>query len=101
MKYSEKDLVRVAKRENNVKRNYLVVDPLQGKHVPVSPAKALELFTSLADKIRGKYQGERLLLIGFAETATAIGAQAAVSLGTMYIQTTREIISDVDYLFFS
>ena len=101
MKYSEKDLVRVAKRENNVKRNYLVVDPLQGKHIPVSPAKALELFTSLADKIRGKYQDERLLLIGFAETATAIGAQVAVSLGTMYIQTTREIISDVGYLFFS
>ena len=27
MEYTEKDLVKVAKRENNTKRNYLVVDP--------------------------------------------------------------------------
>lgn len=101
MKYSEKDLVSVAKRENNTKRNYLVVNPLQGKHVPVSPAKALGLFTSMAEGLRGKYAGERLLLIGFAETATAIGAQVAISLGTSYIQTTREVIPGVDYLFFS
>ena len=33
--YTEKQLVAVAKRENNTKRNYLVVNRLQGKHVPV------------------------------------------------------------------
>lgn len=101
MKYSQKTLVRIAKRENNTKRNYLVVNPLQGKHVPVSPSKALALFSDLADTIRGKYAGEKLLLIGFAETATAIGAQAAIALGTEYIQTTREVMKGVDYLFFS
>ena len=101
MKYQERDLVKIAKRENNSKRNYLVVDPLQGKHVPVEPSKALNLFKSLASKLQGKYEGERLLLIGFAETATAIGAQAAITLGTKYIQTTREVIPDVSYLFFS
>lgn len=101
MKYQEKDLVKIAKRENNTKRSYLVVDPLQGKHVPVEPSKALNLFKSLAEKLQGKYEGERLLLIGFAETATAIGAQAAITLGTKYIQTTREVIPDVSYLFFS
>ena len=101
MRYKEKDLVRIAKRENNNKRSYLVVDPLQGKHVPVEPSKALNLFKSLAEKLQGKYEGERLLLIGFAETATAIGAQAAITLGTKYIQTTREVIPDVSYLFFS
>ena len=37
MEYTEKDLVKIAKRENNTKRNYLVVDPLQGKHIPVVP----------------------------------------------------------------
>ena len=41
MEYTEKDLVKIAKRENNTKRNYLVVDPLQGKHIPVVPSKAL------------------------------------------------------------
>ncbi|MBD9183218.1 MAG: hypothetical protein EGP79_13225 [Roseburia intestinalis] len=101
MNYQQKDLVRIAKRENNTKRNYLVVDPLQGKHVPVEPSKALNLFKSLAEKLQGKYEGERLLLIGFAETATAIGAQAAIALGTKYIQTTREVIQDARYLFFS
>lgn len=40
-------------------------------------------------------------MIGFAETATAIGAQAAITLGTKYIQTTREVIPDARYLFFS
>ena len=101
MEYQERDLVKIAKRENNTKRSYLVVDPLQGKHVPVEPSKALNLFKSLASKLQGKYEGERLLLIGFAETATAIGAQAAITLGTKYIQTTREVIPDVSYLFFS
>lgn len=101
MNYQQKDLVRMAKRENNTKRSYLVVDPLQGKHVPVEPSKALNLFKSLAEKLQGKYEGERLLLIGFAETATAIGAQAAITLGTKYIQTTREVIPDARYLFFS
>lgn len=101
MNYQQKDLVRIAKRENNTKRNYLVVDPLQGKHVPVTPSAALNLFKNLASKLQGKYEGERLLLIGFAETATAIGAQAAITLGTKYIQTTREVIPDARYLFFS
>lgn len=101
MNYQQKDLVRIAKRENNTKRNYLVVDPLQGKHVPVTPSAALNLFKNLAAKLQGKYEGERLLLIGFAETATAIGAQAAITLGTKYIQTTREVIPDARYLFFS
>ena len=30
MEYTEKDLDKDRKRENNTKRNYLVVDPLQG-----------------------------------------------------------------------
>lgn len=47
MKYVENDLVRIAKRENNTKRGYLVVNPLQGKHIPVSPSKALQLFQEL------------------------------------------------------
>lgn len=101
MSYYESDLVRIAKRENNTKRSYLVVNPLQGKHVPVSPAKALKMFESLAEKVKDQYRNETLLVVGFAETATAIGAQAAISLETKYIQTTREIIPGAEYLFFS
>lgn len=98
--YTESDLVRIAKRENNKKRNYLVVDPLQGKHIPVSPGKALQVFSELAGLLK-EYTGERLLIIGFAETATAIGAQIAIELGAYYIQTTREKTSGVNYLLFS
>ncbi|MBD5546825.1 MAG: hypothetical protein HDQ97_05450 [Lachnospiraceae bacterium] len=101
MEYVESDLVRIAKRENNTKRKYLVVDPLQGKHIPVMPSRTLDLFTSLADTFRNEYKNERLLLVGFAETATAIGAQVAISIGAKYIQTTREPIPSVNYLFFS
>ena len=74
MQYTQSDCVRIAKRENNTKRNYLVVNPLQGKHIPVSPSKSLELFDSLAGRVKAAYPGERILFIGFAETATAIGA---------------------------
>ncbi|MBQ9142216.1 MAG: phosphoribosyltransferase domain-containing protein [Lachnospiraceae bacterium] len=99
--YSESDLVRIAKRENNTKRNYLVVNRLQGKHIPVKPSAAVEMFQELAEALKGAYVGENLLLVGFAETATAIGAAVAVELGTKYIQTTREIIPEAEYIFFS
>jgi len=98
--FTESDLVRIAKRENNKKRNYLVVNPLQGKHIPVSPGKALQVFSELAGLLE-KYKKERLLIVGFAETATAIGAQIAMELGAGYLQTTREEIPGADYLFFS
>lgn len=98
--YTENDLVRIAKRENNRKRNYLVVNPLQGKHIPVSPGDALRVFSELAGSLK-IYRDEKLLVVGFAETATAIGAQLAIELGADYIQTTREEIPNVEYLFFS
>lgn len=98
---NERDLVRIAKRENNTRRAYLVVNPSQGKHVPVEPHTAMELFQALGNKVEAAYPGERLLLIGFAETATAVGAAIACQLGASYMQTTREQLPDVDYLFFS
>ena len=90
--YQEEDLVRIAKRENNNKRSYLVVNRLQGKHIPVKPHEALTMFRELAAQLKERYAGERLLLIGFAETATAIGAAVAAELGAAYMQTTREAI---------
>ena len=101
MEYRETDLVRIAKRENNTKRNYLVVNTLQGKHIPVSPKEAFQMMDALARKVQLAYPKERLLLAGFAETATAIGARLAVKLNTGYLQTTREKISGVSYLYFT
>ncbi len=99
--YKEKQLVGIAKRENNTKRKYLVVNRLQGKHIPVSAKEAFRMFSALAAQVRAAYAGEKLLLVGFAETATAIGAAIATELDTLYIQTTREDVSGAEYLYFS
>lgn len=101
MPYTEQQLVALAKRENNNKRPYLVVNRLQGKHIPVSPDAALAMFCELAGLIRERYPKERLLLIGFAETATAIGAAVAAELDSLYIQTTREQVEGAEYFYFS
>ncbi len=99
--YTEKSIVRIAKRENNKKRNYLVVNRLQGKHIPVSPNESLNMFHALAEQIKGAYTGEKILFIGFAETATAIGGAVAAEFDAYYMQTTREMIPDEEYLYFS
>ena len=99
--YTEKDLVAVAKRENNTKRKYLVVNKLQGKHIPVDPRKSLAMFAELAQQVKNAYAEEKILLVGFAETATAIGSAVAAETGSRYIQTTRENIQGAEYLFFS
>lgn len=103
MNQKSSELYRVAKRDNNKLRNYLLVNPVQGKHIPVDPVRTLALFKELSKKVLLKYPDEKFLVIGFAETATAIGAAVAAECpeGTYYIQTTRENIDGSDYLFFS
>lgn len=89
--YQASDLIRLAKRNHNTKRLYLLVNPLQGKHIPVSPSVALTMMRRLGKLTADKYpDGD--LVIGFAETATAIAAVVASSLNqeVKYIQTTRE-----------
>lgn len=99
--YTEQDLIKIAKRENNKKRPYLIVNKLQAKHIPTAPGQAFKMFDALAERLEQQYAGERLLLVGFAETATAIGARLAVRLHAYYIQTTREQIPGVSYLYFT
>lgn len=89
--YTAESILRVAKRHNNKKRKYILVNPRQGKHMPVSPQRALDMMKALGDKAARRF-GETRLVIGFAETATAIGAVVAQTLhpDCIYIQTTRE-----------
>lgn len=77
--YTE-NIIAIAKRENNAKRKFLVVNKYQGKHVPVSPDLPFKMFSALADLVAERCKGERLLLIGFAETATTIGKHWRYSL---------------------
>ncbi|MDE7105394.1 MAG: phosphoribosyltransferase domain-containing protein, partial [Ruminococcus sp.] len=80
------ELIKIARRYNNKKRSYLLVNTLQAKHVPARPEKTIELFTELGIKIKNNYPNAHMV-IGFAETATAIGIQTAVAIGedTIYI----------------
>ena len=93
MEYTADDVLRVARRHNNEKRSYLLVNPLQGKHMPVSPSLALDMMQALGAKVAKAVPHARLV-IGFAETATAIGAVVAKSLADscLYVQTTRETL---------
>lgn len=97
MEYTAKDTLRIAKRQQNAKRTYLLVNPLQAKHMPVSPTASLNMMRTLGRKLANKYP-EAKLVIGFAETATAIGAAVAGCFGSrcVYIHTTREKLSNVD-----
>ena len=91
MDFSESDLLKIAKRYKNAKRNYLLVNPLQAKHVPVSPRKSLEMMRALGALVR-EICPNPVCLIGFAETATAIASVVAneIPVDTLYLQTTRE-----------
>lgn len=92
--FKAEDVLRVTKRLNNTRRNYLLVNPLQGKHLPIKPSAALEMMNALGLKVAEKFSEARLV-IGFAETATAIGAVVAKNLSDecFYLQTTRENFS--------
>ncbi|MCH5204531.1 MAG: phosphoribosyltransferase domain-containing protein [Oscillospiraceae bacterium] len=101
MNYTPENVLKIAKRVNNTKRSYLLVNPLQAKHIPVSPKRALEMMRSLGNMLYGKYP-EAKLVIGFAETATAIGAAACESFtdDCVYIHTTRESFGG-EFVYFS
>lgn len=94
--YTADNILRIAKRFNNQKRTYLLVNPLQAKHIPVSPKASLGMMKTLGDMLANKYPDTKLV-IGFAETATAIGAVVAESFSSkcVYIHTTRENVSGV------
>ncbi|MDR3091622.1 MAG: phosphoribosyltransferase family protein [Clostridiales bacterium] len=82
----------LAARRGNTRRPYLIVNRLQAKHLPADPDDALQYFHRLGELVKKSLSsGERVFVIGFAETATAIGAAVAERLpGAYYCQTTRE-----------
>lgn len=97
-------LVNLAKRENNEKRSYLYVNPLQGKHIPVNPRKTKEMCKLLADEVKKSCSNEKLFVIGFAETATAIASYVASYLdNAMYFENTtrEEEMKESEYLYFT
>lgn len=94
------DTVSVCKRLGNTKRDFLVLNKAQCKHYPSSPSKARRMFTDLANLVMDYFGKHDVLVIGFAETATAVGAGVATYLGVDYVNTTREDF-DADFIEFT
>ena len=67
------DLIHICKRVNNSKREYLFVNRYQGKHIPESPYNITSLFDSFVAEVKANIKpSEKVIVVGFAETATGI-----------------------------
>ena len=96
--YRPEDIVNICKRKNNSKRDFLFVNSLQGKHIPASTNRFFKLYDGLVSIITATLsEEERVVVIGFAETATAIGQYLAMALPNCcyYMQTTRERLDNL------
>ncbi|MDE7195082.1 MAG: phosphoribosyltransferase [Oscillospiraceae bacterium] len=83
-----------ARRENNSKRDFIIINKFQSKHYPSDPARTAAEFSALGRELKGTVGEERVCVIGFAETAVAVGAFIAKELGCYYVSTTREELPD-------
>lgn len=104
------ELYTICKRKNNTKRNYLLVNNKQGKHIPVAASEVYNLVTKLSDTYKQRVEEgnfKKVLVIGFAETATALGTIFATNLAEVdglevnYITTTREQLKAKNVINFS
>lgn len=91
------NIITVEHRSNNPKRDYLFVNRIQGKHIPCSPSKMIDMCKDLADEVNKQQEYKNILVVGFAETATAIAHFVAKELNNCkYVMcTTREDMSSV------
>lgn len=86
----------LAKRENNPKRDFIILNTRQAKHFPSAPDISLELMETLGRRLAQNGRADiPTVVIGFAETAVAIGAVAAGFFhDCFYVTTTREKLPD-------
>jgi adenine/guanine phosphoribosyltransferase-like PRPP-binding protein len=89
------DLVGVALRRNP-RRAHLLVSTVLGKHIPTDPRVVLATGAQL-----GQLVGERLagdsgaVVLGYAETATALGHCVAAAIGADCLHSTRRRVDGV------
>lgn len=119
------DLVSIGYRDNNSKRNFLFISKVLGKHIEVKPNICRVTGFLLVSTILGTTKetsilinyiknykdndinvnevmkltyrtNEKLVVIGFAETATGIGMSVASAIeNSYYVTTTRENIEGI------
>jgi predicted phosphoribosyltransferase len=88
-----KTLLGMALRKNK-KRAHLLVSTVLGKHIPVTPLKAIQSANIMADEIASKAtDSQKFTVFGYAETATCLGANVAHRLSqthdVIYLHSTR------------
>ncbi|MFP4014045.1 MAG: phosphoribosyltransferase family protein [Chitinispirillaceae bacterium] len=102
--YEPEDLFTMALRHSNSRRSFLFVSKILGKHIPITPCTLVEATEHLSRLWLGEYFGsdvntisEPLLVIGFAETATAMGHALFSHLegNVSYLHSTREHSPDI------
>ena len=106
------DLLLMAVRKNNKKRNFLFVSKLLAKHIPTLPKVLFESCHQLAEQYNEQQQlpldndgrficRQKTLVIGFAETATAMGhaVHNCFSGDVQYVHTTRDTVEDSAFAF--
>lgn len=100
-KYNSDEIVSVCKRINNPKRDFVFVNSFQGKHIPQKPSRIFEMYEELRKNlVQGLNSDEKVAIVGFAETATAIGNYIATTIENCvyYTQTTREFFPSINPL---
>ncbi|MEZ3438114.1 MAG: phosphoribosyltransferase [Oscillospiraceae bacterium] len=82
----------LAKRENNPRRDFIIVNKFQSKHFPSDPQQTALHCNFLGQEIVRRCPQGNCLAIIFSETAVGIGALAAKELGSrcFLLSTTRE-----------
>ena len=104
------EFIKIAKRHNNSKREFLFVNTLLGKHIATPAKDAIEMAYKLElclcnTIVTCNWTDKKILLVGFAETATALAQNIFLkstnhrSLNIVgYAQTTREDIVNNEYV---
>lgn len=87
-------LVGLALRRRST-RTHLLVSHVLGKHVPLDPRAAHAAGVRLGERTREALGGRSALVLGFAETATALGHVVAEELNAPYLHSTRREVPGV------
>lgn len=100
--------ITVEKRDKNTKRDFLFVNKEQCKHIPCKASDMIDMCKVLGEgvgSILKERKSKSCLVIGFAETATAIGQIVADTLdfgvkqcAVKYTVTTREDVQGTENL---
>lgn len=96
------DNIVVEHRSNNPKRDFLFVNRKQCKHIPARASEMISMCKELAEIVNESIaEYKNVIIVAFAETATAIGNFVAEYLPNCKIvmQTTREDIPNSRLLF--